>query len=654
MVLFIVCTFFVVFFSYVIAKSTACDSDDTKVNVILRTSILSIAIILGITFTLGFMLGRYNKTNIIIISFLLFVCSLLLVFISKSKFTLKKHDSSPLFSDFSKSEKFVAIVIFISILYKLLSIFLLRMNDWDGVAYHIPNLVDYIQNQKIGLVEKSLWSNVYPRNIEMLNMWALIFRRDTLLIKLPQFFITLMGSCAVFGILKNCNFSRKNCLFGTMIFLSTPIVLAQMSTTYVDSALASLVFVCIYFMLEYEKAPSFNLAIFIGLTLGIIVGVKYSALAYTAILAIAFIVITLKKNRNKSGFAKILVVAAVSLSIGCVWYVFNWINFGNPFAPFEISLGNLVFFKGESVSALVMEQNIPETLSGKNPIIQIFTSWLEYYPKKKDFFADGIVFRKVIQEFRTGADDRIGGFGINWLLIMFPSIILSLWQMIKEKKYNGSVILVFTISFLMFFVTPENWWTRYSLPFLIAGIVGYIFLLNDGCVKKYIQTAFIIIMCINCASGLCDDVYYVFANLNSNASAREKLLKLDLLGFRSTQYPTEFAKNVAGFINDGSYRIVSFLPLANNELTFQGDSTQNIYHWYGPGEFYSPAIEGFNLIKQEKWFNYILDTENPDFILLHRHYVTDYYTFFNEYNSAGKYDLIYTYEDNLLYRKVSD
>lgn len=58
--------------------------------------------------------------------------------------------------------------------------------SWDGSYYHLPQLIDYIQDEAIGITNNTLWNNVYPQSIEFLGMFGMMFTSTITLSRIPQ------------------------------------------------------------------------------------------------------------------------------------------------------------------------------------------------------------------------------------------------------------------------------------------------------------------------------------------------------------------------------------------------------------------------------------------------------------------------------------
>ena len=278
-----------------------CTGEMRSAEKLLRISVLYMFCILCITYLLGFVLGCYSVWGITVCVLLLFGISLL---VSRGVHPIAdlrqsaagcKRGMRALFCAMHRAEKAAVLALLCTLLCKLVCGGLLLAYDFDGLKYHLPNLVDYIQEQRFHLTEGIVWSNAYPKNFEMLNMWMLVFFRDGSFLRLPQFAAGLLGGIAADRIFCQIGFQRKHAFVGMLAVLSTPILLAQMNTAYIDAALCMLLFVAIAFLLDILEKPCGTDLLFFGMAVGMLIGMKYTGVAYAAVLMLWLLLALCKK-----------------------------------------------------------------------------------------------------------------------------------------------------------------------------------------------------------------------------------------------------------------------------------------------------------------------------------------------------------------------
>lgn len=651
-ILFTINNVFLLFLAFVIVKKQDRNSIH---NIVLQIATIYIFEIIGIIIILGLIINKLNLLAITLFCILMFLVSVGYILFGRNKFHFAINSNFiPLKTILVKNKYilFPMLIVLITALFKLVNVFILLPIEYDATMYHLPNLVDYIQNQKIYLSEKVIWSNCYPKNIEMLNLWSLLYFRNGVTLKVVQYLLSLLGALAMYGILREENVQKDYAILGALAYLSTPIILSQMDTCYVDTALASIFILCGYFLCRYIKYTLCEDAVYFAISVGILTGIKYSCLGYYAIFIAIFILsqfmnkLTLRKNT-----LHLVLVGGISLVIGSVWYVVNYINFKNPIYPFKVSLLGHILISGADSKATIINPNVPIILRGKTPIIQILISWFGFgsnslTDKSFSFFDD---FIKVLY------DQRIGGLGFQWILIFVPSFILLLYKRIKNKRFIKSEILVMVPFIACFLITPANWWTRYVCFILFVGIYSYVMLCSSASKYRYSIIWLGVLMIFSCYQGSAFDIQldkFLFNNYNVLRNERKDIIFPDSIRSMSIQPATYTMRDIAMKINDNKYKIVCFGRSGRSGQLFfyEGGRTQNTVKSYF--EQTDPFLKNFNVNNYEI-FCKIVNNDKPDYIILSSEdkelfdYMETYIKFNNTYQKV-----IEESDKTLLYQKA--
>jgi len=342
-------------------------------------------------------------------------------------------------------------------------IYLFPVYDVDGLLYHLPTIAGWIKQGYIGDVPFTIWSNVYPNNTEVVLTWVLILLKSDMFLDAIQLIFGIFGALAVIGLAREIGISRPSSLFAGCMFFLTPIVLVQAKAAYVDLVFASMFLIFFYFCYRFIKTLSYSYSILAGLSGGVMLGIKGSSPIYLLIPAIFLLIAAIVSMRQKKCSLKLVLYSSasfifLSLLLGSYWFFKNWFIYGNPVYPFNISLlGKTVFPGIMELEESIMIPNTPESLLNKPMLEQIWIAW-KSEPQIYIF------------------DQRLGGFGLQWLVLEFPALILlSIYSLIRKRKLFFYVIFPFL---LIFVLQTTNWWSRYTIFFVGIGSISLAYILE--------------------------------------------------------------------------------------------------------------------------------------------------------------------------------
>lgn len=347
--------------------------------------------------------------------------------------------------------------------------------DYDGLAYHMVSVVTWLQTGNFSVTRLSVWSNVYPMDVETFYTWLVLFLHRGVLANTGQLFFALGGVLAVIGIGRLCGLGRPAALGAGGLFLLTPILIAQLTTNYVDVAFASLVLMSFYFALRYLQEPALSHLLFFGLAAGLTLGSKSSAISFlgadSVVLVGAFIYhrrTQLKAIKGTYVAAGISLVLVPVVLLGTFWYIRTWVTYANPVYPYSVILGHRTIFAGwGSVQALIMDPLTPAIVLHKPFFEQVAISWLNEPPHLN---VQGSPYTYMY-------DQRLGGFGPQWILLEFPALIAYVAYAARNRR---DILFAFLLPFfLCFLVQPAMWWTRYVLFFVAPGAIALAYFLGQ-------------------------------------------------------------------------------------------------------------------------------------------------------------------------------
>ena len=446
-------------------------------------------------------LNYYSITLIFVIEFLILYCIDLIKKDSFLKYIInliKKYRNKEIEIklDFNF---FITVIFFVTfIIMGFISLFIYEYS-FDGNYYHLPHIIDYIQHGKIYQTNNSLWNNVYPQNIELLNMFYMSFTNSIKLVRIPQILFSILGMIGVYSILKEFSFSKKVSYRCAILYFLTPFVLTQITTTYIDAVGCSTFIVLLYLFVKILKTNKFNYELLYFITLSIFMGIKGTYIIYACIMSFIYIIYKIyllfkKKEKILHFFTKELIFLSIVIFVGCSWIIQNIVLFKNPIHPFKF-----IWIDGMEANVDIGEENEPYCLKGKNYIEKIATSWIGLNSSYLSF-DNG----KHIENLYKDYDSRIGGLGIQWTIFLIPCIILAIGIcVLKKYKMSKELVISVLILVLSFILTPANWWGRYVGYIVLVGYIGYGIIDNVFSNKKYYNyinnVLLFIIICLSIA-----------------------------------------------------------------------------------------------------------------------------------------------------------
>ncbi len=368
--------------------------------------------------------------------------------------------------------------------------------SWDGIYYHLTEVGFMLQDGGIGSLP-IYPVEAFPRNIELTYLWHLIYPRHQLFINCIQIFYMFLAMFAIAGILKKAGCRSESAAFGALMFPVTPLVLQQSTTLLIDIAIAA----CFLSGINFLLSPKMKLSDFLlaGLAFGIVLGGKGTGFFLILAVAIPWIIFRAYGLIKRNGFARyagFLAILLLAILINGVWiYARNWAAYGNPVRPYHVVIAGKTIFPGErsfqSHVAPDLLNWVYTKLKDKSWLGKLYYTWSEP--------VEGISY-----------DGRLGGFGPIYFILLLPAMLAS-WitaLLLRRWKYL-LVALMFALALLA--IHPMAWWSRYSVFFVAAGILGYAFMDGIGFKSDFRKAARYIAIALAVISFFC---YFRITNLD--------------------------------------------------------------------------------------------------------------------------------------------
>ncbi len=343
---------------------------------------------------------------------------------------------------------------------------------YDALVYHLTAVADWVQHRRIEVNPYALCCGHYPSNAELLFGWpALLMHRDTL-VDAVQVVSAVVGALAVAGLGRLAGLTPAGCLTAAALFVLTPVVLVQANVDYNDLTVAAFLLAALYFVARTFEASPFAFTSMRGGRLepglllvgaaatGFVLGAKldgFFAAGVVAVLVAGQFAAAAARGRLRTGraLASVGAFVGVALVLGGWWYVRNWLDDGNPFWPYRVTLlGHELFAGPLSMHAYFTP---PPNPTG-DPILDIGRSW----------------FRDVrfVGRDSYSYESRSGGLGPLWSYLGWPCAAWLVWLGARRRR---ALLVSFLLPLaLVELLQPYRWWSRFTIPLAAVGAVAVV------------------------------------------------------------------------------------------------------------------------------------------------------------------------------------
>jgi len=293
---------------------------------------------------------------------------------------------------------------------------------FDAIWYHLTLPKLYLLNHAVIHISGGLlYYSDMPKLIEMLYTAALVFNNE-ILAKLIHFSFGLLTCLALYKLSRKF-FSPMFSMISVVIFYSNLVVSWQSITAYVDLARTFFEIMALWGFINWVETKKqkwlFESAIMLGLT----ISAKLLAIGSLVIFSLLIIFYSIyKKKTLKNLSTGLFFYWFIGLLIPLPWFVFSFVNTGNPIYPFFTDIYKTYF-----------------DFSLLNPLRFLSQMW--------------VMFTQL-------ADP------ISPIYIVFLPLAVIFFRKFNEKI---KVIVLYSIlSIIIWYVTPRTGGGRFIMPYLPA------------------------------------------------------------------------------------------------------------------------------------------------------------------------------------------
>lgn len=144
------------------------------------------------------------------------------------------------------------IILVPSLLVVLLAVFTVPYN-WDSMAYHLGRVANWYRNKSVGFYctndVRQIASPVLAEYI-MLHIYILMKGND-IFVNLVQAFSYVLNAIIIYNIGKKIGFRKRYAYIASFVYMTTPIALAEATTTQTDNFTTVWVLIFIYYLIDF-------------------------------------------------------------------------------------------------------------------------------------------------------------------------------------------------------------------------------------------------------------------------------------------------------------------------------------------------------------------------------------------------------------------
>ena len=224
----------------------------------------------------------------------------------------------------------------------------------DSLAYHLPAIAEWYQSGYLRMPAQYMSVARYPYAWEALCVLHVFPFGEDFAVAFPNVIAWGLYGMAAYQLARLARADQSWGLAAAAIVMTLPSVLGNVNTMHVDMPFAAFALVSLYLGIASARTPYRGHLGFFLATLGMLLGIKMSGLAYAAValLASAMAGLALRGKRVASrevgtGVAAAAVGLCFLLLVGGFWYIRNVVEVGNPLGYVRVQIGDVVLLPGQ-------------------------------------------------------------------------------------------------------------------------------------------------------------------------------------------------------------------------------------------------------------------------------------------------------------------
>jgi hypothetical protein len=302
---------------------------------------------------IGLILGsaeRLNISAVIIAEILICAIGLILIYAKNhTAFTFSQWQIPQIKQPLGQSEYLIIVATAVTGFVLLKTLATKPTTNYDSLWFHLPAIARWYQTHSFTLLDAAgNWifeqeqARVYPYNWHVLSVLCLIPFKEDFLTAFPLLIAWVLEGIAVYLLSVKFGATRIHGMAAASLVLTVPMMLNQVNTIQPDLPLAAIFTVGLYLGLSYHSSRSQSeLSLFLA-AVGMLAGIKITALVYAASLLGGLAILEIKRfalNKNSTSanfrirrFIKPVLLCGIAccLFLGGFWYARNLLHINYP------------------------------------------------------------------------------------------------------------------------------------------------------------------------------------------------------------------------------------------------------------------------------------------------------------------------------------
>lgn len=222
----------------------------------------------------------------------------------------------------------------------------LPFESWDGLTYHLPMVLRWLQQGNLSLAGWSGPQRYFPPNGELLPTWLALLSGGALEGAKNAQALTLPLWAAAGAVLGRRLAGPRWSAACALALASLPIVIIQSGVPYVDLTHSACWLAAAACALCYDRAGRPLLLALWAVAFGLSLGTKATVYFQAPLIIQPLVTFALRPERRRDILRLLPAAMGMVMLTGGYSYLSDWLRFGNPVFPYTFSLAGHTIFHG--------------------------------------------------------------------------------------------------------------------------------------------------------------------------------------------------------------------------------------------------------------------------------------------------------------------